>query len=456
MTSSQVTHQFTITPQLRALRWRLLASSLGVIGVTLTGFGLVVYQVVAQGLDRKSDRQLTTLADAAAHSLPQVAANPSLAIERTPRRLDNDGDLDIPWQDLQQDQQSVEWFNAQGQLLARAGHYFTAAPLSLESGETFPVSAESVETEDGKEEDIHTLTIPVYAGDTADDDNLQGYVRVTESNKVIEEELERLRSGLLWGSLLALIWSGVGGWWLTRQSLQPIDRSIRQLKQFTADASHELRNPLTAIKASVEVMQSHRDRFQAADLAKLGAIASATNQMSQLVDDLLWLARSDRTTMPSSPSLSIPIADLLEEVVDQYLSQAEQKQIDLKLDLKITELEDVSVWGEPFQLKRLLGNLLTNAIHYTPPGGSVTLSATVPDDVVQICVADTGIGIAAEHLPFVFDRFWRADQARARREGGSGLGLAIAQAIAHQHHGQITVRSELGQGSCFQVELPIA
>ena len=471
--------QFTISPQFKALRWRLLLSSLGVIGFTLATFGLVIYQVVARSLEQKSNRQLEILADAAAHSLSEIIATPELIGDRTPRTLDDDGDLDLPWQDLQQAQQSVEWFDAKGQLVGRTGRYFPATPLLVEAEPSQDAvyqeiylsslteeheehedendeSEEAHERESDHEIEIHVLTLPVYSSQPdSSTAQLQGYVRVSESDEAVEEELERLRLGLQWGSVLALIFSGVGGWWLTRQSLQPIDRSIRQLKQFTADASHELRNPLTAIKASVDVMQSHEERWEVSDRAKLAAIASATNLMSQLVDDLLWLARSDRISFPdrkTSNHLVIPIIDLLEEVLDQYLSQAEQKQI----TFKITDLVNVSVWGDPSQLRRLLGNLVSNALHYTPSGGTVTLSAFTQDDEVSIQVTDNGIGIAAEHLPFVFDRFWRADQARTRREGGSGLGLAIAQAIAHQHKGHITVTSQLNKGSCFQVTLPVA
>lgn len=438
------------SPELKALHLRLLGSSLGVIACTLGAFGIVVYQVVAQGLEQESNRQLRELANAAAHSFLEVAANPNSIHHRAVRTIDDDGDLDIPWQDLRQDQQRVEWFDLNQQLLARTDEDFPLTPLSVQAEPVQRVRP-AIE-EDIEEGEIRRLTIPVYESEPGiDEARLQGYVRVSESNQVIEEELTRLRSGLQWGSLLALILSGVGGWWLTQQSLQPIDRSIRQLKQFTADASHELRNPLTAIKASVEVMQSHEERFQASDVIKLEAIASATNQMSQLVDDLLWLARSDRLTVPSASHLTILIAELLEEVLDQHLSQAEQKHI----TLKATVLEDAPVLGDPFQLKRLFSNLITNALHYTPSGGTVTLTSEVQDDEVIVQITDTGIGIAPEHLPFVFDRFWRADAARTRQQGGSGLGLAIAQAIAHQHNGQITVRSQLGQGSCFQVELPI-
>lgn len=439
--------QFTVSPQLKALRWRLLLSSLGVIGCTIATFGLVIYQVVAQSLEQKADRQLSLLAEAAAHSLPELAEHPEISSDRQPTTIDDDGDFDLPWQDLQQDEQSIEWFDADGHLLRRAGNALPEAPFVI----PIHISQKQVaELEDTIDDNIHRLTIPVYAPGVQG--ALQGYVRVSESNEAIEEELKRLRSGLQWGGVLALVVSGAGGWWLTQQSLQPIDRSIRQLKQFTADASHELRNPLTAIKASVDVMQSHQERFHSTDWAKLDAIASATDQMSQLVDDLLWLARSDRFSAASDVPVLIPIVELLEEVMDQYLPQAEQKQI----ALKATELSDVAVLGNPFQLKRLFGNLIANALHYTPVGGAVTLSAALHDGQVIIHITDTGIGIAPEHLPLVFDRFWRADQARVRREGGAGLGLAIAQAIAQQHHGQITVTSQLGQGSCFQVELPFS
>lgn len=446
----------TVNPQLRALRWRLLGLTLGVIGCTLTAFGIVVYQTVAQSLEQKSERQLKNLADAAAHSLPEIALNPNTATAYTPKTIDNDGDLDIPWQDLRQDQQSIEWFDANRQLLARVGRSFSVMPLISQSEpirnrhDEFNRNKHEIKKDYIDNQKIYTLTIPIFVRGETGKTKLQGYVRVSDSNEIVEEELTRLRSGLQWGGLLALILSGSGGWWLTQQSLQPIDRSIRQLKQFTADASHELRNPLTAIKASVEVMQSHQERFQDADRRKLEAISSAANQMSQLVDDLLWLARSDRAETPSSSQVIIPITELLEEVIDQYLPQAEQKQI----DFKATELEEASVLGDPFQLKRLFSNLITNALHYTPAGGIVSLSASVEADEVSIQIIDTGIGIAPEHLPYVFDRFWRADAGRARQEGGSGLGLAIAQAIVQQHDGQITVHSKLGQGSCFRVVLP--
>jgi len=312
--------QFRVSPQFKALRWRLLLTSLSVIGCTLTAFGIVVYQVIAQSLEQKSNRQVELLADAAAHSLSDVAANRVKIATRNPRSLDSDGDLDIPWQDLQQGQQGVKWFDPTGQLLGWAGKLFSDALPPSEAIANLAVGEED-HLEGAADEEIHRLTIPVYAVEPRlGEPKLQGYIRVTQSNEAIAEELERVRAGLQWGSLLALGLSGVGGWWLTQQSLRPIEHSMQQLKQFTADASHELRNPLTAIKASVEVMLSHEERLHPTDLPKLEAIASATVQMSQLVDDLLWLARSDRIHVPTR-MITIPLEDLLEDVLDQYSGQ---------------------------------------------------------------------------------------------------------------------------------------
>ena len=281
---------------------------------------------------------------------------------------------------------------------------------------------------------------------------LQGYVRTSEPLAEVEEELERLRWGLGWSGLVALVGCGIGSWWLTQQSLQPIEQSFQRLKQFTADASHELRSPLTAIHTSVEVMQTHPERIHPADSRKLTVIASATAQMTQMIEDLLLLARADGEVLHQPSQTILPLNELLEEVVDSFALQAEAKSIALKADLAIA----TPVKGDANQLKRAFHNLLANALQYTPEGGTVTVTASTQDDWVTVKITDTGIGIAPEHLSLVFDRFWRADQARTRRAGGSGLGLAIVQGIVRSHRGEITVSSQLEVGSCFQVHLPLA
>ncbi|WP_228060415.1 MULTISPECIES: sensor histidine kinase [unclassified Coleofasciculus] len=163
------------------------------------------------------------------------------------------------------------------------------------------------------------------------------------------------------------------------------------------------------------------------------------------------MARTDTTTAPKTEWTAIPLQELLEDGVEFLEWEAEAKNIALKSNLE----SGVFVKGDASQLRRLFSNLLENALQYTPSGGTVLLSMSKGDTFAIATVEDTGIGIAPEHLSFIFDRLWREDRARTYREEGSGLGLAIAQAIAQRHGGEITVSSELGVGSCFKVLLPM-
>lgn len=436
----------------QTLHWRLLISYLGVMTAILGTSTVAVYQLFAYSIYQQLDSQLFTLADAATHNLLLIKADRAAVRTKVPRTFDNDGDLDIPWQDLRQHHQGVEWFDAEAQLLAKAGTISPKLPLARTGQVSAPQTLQ--------QNQIRTIAVPVYPHEARGNQRLEGYVRVSQSTEDVETELSRLRWGLGLGGIVALLLTGVGGLWLTRQSVQPIEISFQrlkqvnqQLKQFTADASHELRSPLTVIKTSIQVMMTHPERIHPADVEKLEAIANATGQMTRLVEDLLFLARTDTTTI--TPGLEwgiIPIDELLEDLFDLLSPQAEAKKVILKLDLA----EGLFVKGDPIQLKRLFSNLIENALQYTPSGGNVTVSLVHLNNFVLAKIEDTGIGIASEHIPLVFHRFWRADKARKYRAEGSGLGLAIASAIAQRHAGAIAVTSQVGVGSCFEVRLPIA
>lgn len=430
------------------LHWRLLLSYLTVMVAILGTFTVAIYEFFADSLYQQIDRRLIILAEAAAHSFTeikkqyqhqkQVYQADKYSHAQVFRRLDGDGDLDIPWHSLREPDQGVEWFDSEAKLLGNSGTILSNYSLhpgfeSINNGQIRMVTIAAYSKEKGKQK-------------------LEGYVRTSETTQEVEVVLIRLRWGLGLGSIFALTMTGIGGLWLTRQSLQPIIQSFQQLKQFTADASHELRSPLTVIKTSVDVMLNHPERIHPADEKKIVAIASATRQMSSLIEDLLLLARMDAQTATINQQLiPIPLDEILSDLVDFLELQAEEKEITLKSDL----LTDVFVKGDATKLTRLFANLIENALQYTPKGGTVTLFIKRFDRFVIVGVEDTGMGIAAENLPFVFDRFWRADKARTHREGGLGMGLAIAQTIAQYHYGEITVTSQLGIGSCFRVRLPI-
>jgi signal transduction histidine kinase len=234
--------------------------------------------------------------------------------------------------------------------------------------------------------------------------------------------------------------------------LTRLEGSFAALRRFTADASHELKTPLTVLRADVE-RAMHPNTNRADRMVALEEALQETARMSDLVNSLLTLARADEGRFDLYRE-RIELEPLVRDVYETAVILGE----DAGLSLSLAALEGGIVMGDATRLRQLLLNLVTNAIKYTPKGGRVEVSVTHRGaDEVAITVRDTGIGIAANDLPHVFDRFWRADRVRSRssERGGFGLGLAISQWIVQAHGGSISVQSRLGRGSVFTVLLPI-
>jgi heavy metal sensor kinase len=226
-----------------------------------------------------------------------------------------------------------------------------------------------------------------------------------------------------------------------------LESAYQQQKRFTADASHELRTPLTAIKANTSLalsgrgsLESYREALEEAD--------AAASDMNRIVEDLLFLARSDNSGLRLNVK-AFPIGDVIESAVEDV--EAKRAGTPIRIILPEPELK---ITGDPHHLKRLLTNLLENAVRHTPVEGSVTVSAEPSDSAVILKVEDTGEGIPAEHLPHIFDRFYRVDEARSREDGGAGLGLSICQSIVQAHAGTIEIESRPGEGTVVTVVLP--
>ena len=233
--------------------------------------------------------------------------------------------------------------------------------------------------------------------------------------------------------------------------LARLETSFAALRRFTADASHELKTPLTVLRADVE-RSMHPSTNRGDRMVALEEALQETARMSDLVDSLLTLARADEGRFDIH-RVPIEIDPLVREVYETAVILGE----DGGLTLTLPALDNAIVMGDRTRLRQLLLNLVTNAIKYTPKGGRVEVSATRrPHDEIAIAVRDTGIGIAATDLPHVFDRFWRADRVRSRssERGGFGLGLSISQWIVQAHGGTLSVQSRLGRGSVFTVVLP--
>jgi two-component system, OmpR family, sensor kinase len=231
-----------------------------------------------------------------------------------------------------------------------------------------------------------------------------------------------------------------------------LETSFGALRRFTADASHELKTPLAVMRADVE-RAMHTPPMSTEHLVALEEALQETTRMADLVDSLLTLARADegRFDLHRQP---FQLEPLVHDVFETAVILGE----DAGLTVTLLGVENATILGDRIRLRQLFLNLVTNAIKYTSRGGTIEVSAKRKDGEVQFSVRDTGIGIAAGDLPYIFERFWRADRARSRlsERGGFGLGLAISQWIAQAHGGTLTVQSRLHRGSTFTVSLPIA
>ena len=232
------------------------------------------------------------------------------------------------------------------------------------------------------------------------------------------------------------------------QMLGRVEHSVLRMRRFTADASHELRAPMTLIYTAAE-FALRRDRSPDELKESLRKILREAKRCTELINQLLLLARSD-AGRSQIQMVTTDVSALVGEVMTEVNTLASSKRLNILANLPqqlvFLELDAAS-------FRRMLLILLDNAIKYTPEGGVITISVVEEPATVTIAVADTGAGITGEQLPFIFDRFWRADKVRSRDSGGTGLGLAIARDIAKSHGAELTVESSVGHGSTFTVRL---
>ena len=231
--------------------------------------------------------------------------------------------------------------------------------------------------------------------------------------------------------------------------LARIDAAFVAQQQFLADASHELRNPLAIIRTNADLALSDPDPQQDELRQAVVVVKRASDRMARLVDDLLALARREAPTLAVEP---VDLGRVASEASDEFLAPAEARGI--VLDRAVAP--GVVVMGDSDALKRAIANLLENAVRLAPVDSRIRLAVGSERDLAWIAVSDEGPGIAPEHQPKVFDRFWRADKGRSRADGGTGLGLSIVRQIAQTHGGDVQLQSRVGVGSTFTIWLPVA
>ena len=383
---------------------------------------------------------------------------------------------------VEDDHIDLEWFSANGKLLWST----LSEPLNIPMngnrlGETVRVV---------KEEASHSplllrqVTQRVEVGR-----QVLGYLRVSHPWFEVTKPSRQLIIDLALGTWFMVLSVAASGWFLSGKAMEPVGESYQRLKQFTADASHELRSPITLIQTNVQVALADLELADTQTTTavnyrqQLKVVERLTQRLGKLVNDLLFLARQD-SGISKDVFSSCPLDALLMEVVEEQQLLAKEKKISLTLELvdpptSETSPELLDNWftlqGKWDQLVRLLTNLISNALQYTPAEGEVYVRLArlegnnrgskirYSTTLLQIQVSDTGIGIPSEALPRLFDRFYRVDPARTHKTAktnresatGSGLGLAIAAVIVEHHQGQLHVESNIGQGTTFTVTLPI-
>lgn len=441
-------------------RWRLAGLYAGVVGLICTLGGFSLYQIIAHArlttLDRELESVATTLHDSLEPILTQSGRVnsdiqdilPGICIAGvsclTQTAVPRPHAVGV----IYQGNYYLRLLDNSGGMVALVGFHPKELPISLGQG-TWQV------LKDGDNNRYRQISLSIHA----DGKPLWGYIQVGRSVKDLDESLAYLRLILFLGVPVGIVIIGASAWWLSGIMIQPVYRSYHKMQQFTADAAHELRTPIAAIQATVENVRGGISISEHTAEKALAAIERQNHRLAQLVQDLLLLSRLESSgkilhqqqalKKYRSCNLNELVSDLVEGLSVLKIADA------LTLTTNIRISEPVCVMGDDEQLGRLLSNLVTNAIQYTPAGGNITVILDRDEHDAIIQVKDTGIGIAYEHQVRIFDRFYRVYADRSRKTGGSGLGLAIVQAITQAHHGSIQVQSELDRGSVFTIRLPL-
>ena len=460
--------------QLNTLRVRFALWTAGLLLITLTLFSLFVYVRMSQSLANAVDDALRT---GASHVLAEIDVNDGILASV------DDFIEEMPNTPLLEQGFSFRVFDNAGKTLQGYGPY-----------QAIPQPRANLTTPDQSETFITFIDaatrhpVRVYTTPIVEQNQIMGTLQVAQNLINTQQTLNQLLTTLLVGVPLVVVVAGAGGYVLAARALAPIDkitRTARQIsagdlsarlnlsvaddevgrladtfdsmlsrleeafrreRQFAADASHELRTPLATMQTILGSTLAQRrtpDEYEQA----MADLFEETDHMRKLTEGLLHLARTDK---PNTPTLHEPVdlSNLLGDVTDSLRPLAEDKGLELTTSLPA----DLIVTGDGDSLIRLFVNLLGNAVKYTEQGRISVVAGPGPNGNVEITISDTGVGIAPEHLPHIFDRFHREDKSRSTE--GAGLGLAIALNAAQAHGGTIQTTSKLGQGTTFTVFLP--
>jgi len=420
-----------MTPSLDRLRLRLTLWHVGVLTVMLGLLGAGIFVAIRHQMARHLDASLK----AATAAVMQASLIREMERTHAPGVADAVAELHIP-------DRALYLFDVDGRPLVPPqadGWIEAAARQAARSG----VADMNRDATGESEFRVHAERFTGGTGTV--------YVAAAVADRLeLEEEYTTLIATFGAAALAALLLVAGAGYLLVRQATAPVERSMDQMRRFMADAAHELRTPVTVLRARAEVMLA-QERNPSRDAAALRAIEQETTRLGEIIGDLLTLARADAGERPVTRE-ALYLDDVASDAVAAVRALAERQGV----ALEVGQFEEAGIAGDPALVRRLLVIVLDNAIKYTPAGGRVRLDVATVDGARSAVVTDTGIGIPADQLPHVFDRFYRGDPAR-RAADGTGLGLAIARWIADLHGAAIAIGpSADGSGTRVAITFPAA
>ncbi|MGQ9509995.1 MAG: sensor histidine kinase [Thermodesulfobacteriota bacterium] len=479
----------------RSIRFKLTLWYVFILAILLIAFSTFLYITLSQSLHRDVDNKLRALAEL-------IASESSSPLSKF-----GFGNIDQAleaYMDLKPIGKFIQVLDESGKIGPRSENMKNIQlPIPLQTLKKASRGIVTFETHRLGNIPLRIITYPVM-----ENHNITRIIQIASSLEDVEEALNKLFLILLITVPSALLFASLGGQFLAHKALTPVDQitqtarritsrnlnqriqplkvkdeisrlvdtfnemisrldqSFNQIKQFTADASHELKTPLTILKGEVEVAL-RKERTSSEYIQILESNLEEINRMSKIVDDLLWLSKADIGEIQLRKE-KINLTTLIQELVEQMSLLAKSKRIQIQT---INHLESLQIYGDPLRMRELFLNLIDNGIKYTEEGGQIRIYLqketflSTPDtfyfneergaEFAKVIISDTGIGIAKEDQEKIFSRFYRVDKARSREQGGSGLGLSICKWIVEAHQGNIKVESELGKGSSFIVRLPL-
>jgi heavy metal sensor kinase len=462
---------------IRSVRARLTLWYTGLLTITFIILGCISYALVAYTLYEETDSALRSVAEVLARQSKHPAGTPyPPEVEDIFRNLFGFPPVD----------RYYEWLDPRGNIESDHGD-LQRFPLSPKAKENILEGIATFETITG----IEPIPVRVLTWPVVETGRVTSVIRIGMSRKNFYMTMRRFLLIMLSLLPVALALAGGGGWMFAHRALKPVDRmtdvakrigsqhlrdrldltgtgdeldrlaatlnemlsrldsAFSEMRQFTADASHELQTPLTILRGEIEVaLRAPRSIEEYTTVLK--SALEEIERISSLVEGLLLLARADAGVLKMDQQ-TVDLARVVDEIMDRASHLAQMKSIKLLMG----HIEPLETTGDFVHLKRLLLNLVDNGIKYTPSGGSVKVSLERKEEKALISIMDNGPGIPPDEQPQIFQRFYRSPEARSKGQGGSGLGLSIVKSIAEAHGGRIELESTPGRGSIFKVYLPL-